>query len=225
MRRADPTRLHDGSQFRGERRAARPRIDRAIAGPTRVKGPRVGSRALAAWNGVRVGHWLFAMGRVGQVTEVEEAGVVVLLAASLFRMVNGWVRKRKIRELLTTTDLVRLRCTSPPKRLDTVTLESEGIVSIEHDELGAAQELERRLRRRWGRADGESESEVVYHGTSHSGKPPSDHAAIPRSVDLLGYGAHYLSKMSLAAHALVHGELFEDSEVARATPEAGTLAA
>ena len=34
-----------------------------------------------------------------------------------------------------------------------------------------------------------------------------------------------MSKMSLAAHALVHGELFEDSEVARATLEAETLAA
>ena len=71
-------------------------------------------------------------------------------------------------------------------RLGTVALESEGVVSIEHDELGAAQELERRLRRRWGRADGESESEAAYHGTSQSDKAPSDHAAIPRSVDLLG---------------------------------------
>ena len=38
-------------------------IDRAIAGPTRVSGPRVGSPTLAAWNGVRVGHWRFAMGK------------------------------------------------------------------------------------------------------------------------------------------------------------------
>ena len=36
--------------------ALRVLIDRAIAGPTRVKGPRVGSPTLAAWNGVRVGH-------------------------------------------------------------------------------------------------------------------------------------------------------------------------
>ena len=87
------------------------------------------------------------MGRVGQVTEVEEAGVVVL-ASSLFEDGEKVVHKRKIRELLTTADLVRLRYTSPLIRLDTVTLESEGVVSIDHDELGAAQELERRLRRR-----------------------------------------------------------------------------
>ena len=134
-------------------------------------------------------------------------------------------KERKIRELLTTTDLVRLRYTAPPIRLGTVTLESEGVVSIEHDELGAAQELERRLRRRWGRADGESESEEAHHDTSQSDKAPSDHASIPHSIDLLGYGAHYLSKISLAAHALVHGELFEDPEVARAALEAETLAA
>ena len=155
----------------------------------------MGSPALAAWNDVRVGHWLFAMGRVGQVTEVEEAGVVVL-AASLFEDGERVVRKRKIRELLTTTDMVRLRHTAPPIHLDTVTLESEGVVSIEHGELGAAQELERRLRRRWGgRADGESESEAAYHDTSQNDETPSDRAAVPRSVDLLGYGAHYLSKM------------------------------
>ena len=82
-------------------------IDRASAGPTRVRGPRVGSPTIAAWNGVRVGHWLFAMGRVGQVTEVEEEGVVVL-AASLFEDGERVVHKRKIREILNTTDLVRL---------------------------------------------------------------------------------------------------------------------
>ena len=49
------------------------------------------------------------------------------------------------------------------------------------------------------------------------------HEAIPRSVGLLGYGAHYLSKTSFAAHALVHGELFDDPEVARATLEAEKL--
>ena len=47
----------------------------------------------------------FAVGRVGQVTEVEQAGVVVL-AASLFEDGGRVVRKRKARELLTTTDLV-----------------------------------------------------------------------------------------------------------------------
>ena len=200
-------------------------IDSAIAGPTRVRAPRVGSPALAAWNGVRVGHWLFDMGRVGQVTEVEEEGVVVL-AASLFEDGERVVRKRKMRELLTITDLVRLRYTALPMRLGTVALKREGVLaSMEHGELGAAQELERRLRRRWGRADGESAAEAAYHGTSQSDKAPSDHGAIPRSVDLLGYGAHYLPKMSLAAHALVHGELFEDLEVARATLEAETLTA
>ena len=81
--------------------------------------------------------------------------------------------------------------------LGTVTIESEGVVPVDHGELGAAQELERRLRRRWGRADGESESDAAYHDASHSDTPLGDHAAIPRSVDLLGYGAQYLSKMSL----------------------------
>ena len=96
--------------------------------------------------------------------------------------------------------------------------ECEGVVSIEHDEFVAAQELERRLRlrRSWGRADGEPTNGVVaYHD-----KP---HGSIARSVELLGYGAHYLSKMSLAAHALVHGELFDDPEVVRATLEAEML--
>ena len=143
--------------------ALRVLIDRATAGPTRVRAPRVGSPTLAAWNGVRVGHWLFAMGRVGQVTEVEEAGVVVL-AAPLFEDGERVVRKRKTRGLLTTTDLVRLCHTALPKRLDMVVREREGVVSIEHDELGAAQELERRLRRRWGRADGELAAEAAYHG-------------------------------------------------------------
>ena len=158
-------------------------FDRAIAGPTRVLGPRMGSPALVAWNGVRVGHWLFAMGRVGQVTEVEEAGVDVL-AASLFEDGERVVRKRKARGLLATTDLARLRYTAPPMRLDnTVAREREGVVSIEHRELGAAQELERRLRRRWGRADGELAAEAAYHATSQSDAAPSDHGTIPRSVD------------------------------------------
>ena len=61
-------------------------IDRAIAGPARVRGPRVGQPTLAEWN-VRVGQWL-AMGRVGQDTEVEENGVIVL-AASLFKKEGG----------------------------------------------------------------------------------------------------------------------------------------
>ena len=61
---------------------------------------------------MRVGHWLFAMGRVGQVKEVEEDGVIVL-ASSLFEQGERVVRKRKIRELLTTTDFIRLRYTSP----------------------------------------------------------------------------------------------------------------
>ena len=108
------------------------------------------SSTLAAWNGVRAGHWLFAMGRVGQVTEVQEDGVIVQ-ASSLFEQGERVVRKRKIRELLTTTDLIRLRYTSSPVRMDTVTAESEGLFSVDHDELSAAQDLERRLRRRWGR--------------------------------------------------------------------------
>ena len=41
--------------------ALRVLIDRAIAGPTRVSGPRVGGPAFAACNGVRAGHWLFAI--------------------------------------------------------------------------------------------------------------------------------------------------------------------
>ena len=127
------------------------------------------------------------MGRVGQVTEVEEAGVDVL-AASLFEDGQRVVRKRKTRELLTTTNLVRLRYTAPPIRLDTVTREREGVVSIEHGELGAAQELERQLGRRWGRADGELAAEAEYQGTSQSDTAPSDHDTIPRSADLLGYG-------------------------------------
>ena len=108
--------------------------------------------------------------------------------------------------------------------MDTVTTESEGVVSVDHDELSAAQDLERRLRRRWGRADGMSEADEAYSDTSHADSALGDHAAIPRSVDILGYGSHYLSKMSLAAHALVHGELFDDPEVKRATLEAETLA-
>lgn len=164
------------------------------------------------------------MGRVGQVTEIGEAGVVVL-AASLFEDGERAVRKRKTCELLTTTDLARLCYTAPPMRLVTVAHERKGVVSIEHGELGAAQELERRLRRRWGRADGELTAETAYHDTSHFSTAPSNHDTIPRLVDLLSYGAHYLSKMSLAAHALLHGELFEDPEVARATLEAETLAA
>ena len=132
-------------------------IDRATAGPTRVSGPRVGGPTPAAWNGVRVGHWLFAMGRVWLVTEVEEYGVIAR-ASSLFEAGERVVRKRKIRELLTTTDLIRLRYTSPPIRMGTATDESAGVISVDQDELSAAQDLERRLRRRWGRADSMSES-------------------------------------------------------------------
>ena len=161
------------------------------------------------------------MGWVGQVTEVEEDGVIVW-ASSFFEQGERVVRKREIRELLTTTDLIRLRYTSPPLRMDTVTAESEGVVSVDHDELSAAQDLERRLRRRWGRADGMSESGCAYHDTPHADSALRDHAAVPRSVDILGFGSHYLSKMSLAAHALVHGELFDDPEVKRATLEAET---
>ena len=93
------------------------------------------------------------------------------------------------------------------------------MVSIEYDEFGAAQELER------GRADGEPTSDVAHHDISHRSSAPKDHEAIPRSVDLLGYGAHYLSKMSLAAHALARGELFDDPKVARATLEVEKLSA
>ena len=199
-------------------------IDRAIDGPARVRGPRVGGPTLAAWNGVRVGHWLFAMGRLGQVTDVEEDGVIIL-ASSLFEEGERVVRKRKIRELLTTTDLIRLRYTSPPIRMDTAEHERDGVVSVDHDELGAAQDLERLLRQRWGRADGLSETNRAYHDTPHTGPALRDHAAIPQSVDILGFGSHYLSRMSQAAHALVHGELFDDPEVKRATLEAETLAA
>ena len=199
--------------------ALRVLIDRAIAGPMRVSGPRVGSPILAAWNSVRVGHWLFAMGRVGRVTEVEGDGVIVQ-APSLFEQGERVVRKRKIRELLTTTDLVRLRYTFPPVRMDTVTTENEGVVSVDHDELNAAQDLERRLRQRWGQAGGMSEPNETYHDTLNAETALRDHAAVPHSVDILGYGPHYLSKMSLAAHALVHGELFNDPEVQRAGQQA-----
>ena len=171
-----------------------------------------------------MGHWPFAMGRVGQVTEVEEDGVI-FQAPSLFEDGERAVRKRKVREMLTTTDLIRLRYTSTPMRMGTVTAESEGVVSVDHDELSAAQELERRLRRRWGRADGMSEVDAAYFDASHSATFLGDHAAIPRSVGLLGYGAHYLCRMSLAAHALLHGELFDDPEVECATLEAESLAA
>jgi len=50
--------------------------------------------------------------------------------------------------------------------LDTVAHEREGVVSIEHGELGVAQELEQRLRRQWGRADGELVAEAEYQDTS-----------------------------------------------------------
>ena len=203
--------------------ALRVLLDRAIAGPARVRGPRVGNPTLAAWSGVRVGHWLFAMGRVGQVTAIEEGGVIIR-ASSLFEAGERVTRKRRIRELLTTTDLVRLRYTSPPIRMDTATDESEGVVSVDQDELSEARELERRLRRRWGRADGMSEPDGAYHDTLHDNPALSDHDAVPRSVDILGFGSHYLSKMSHAAHALVHGELFDDPEVRRATSEAEKLA-
>ena len=204
--------------------ALRVLLDRAIAGPARVRGPRVGNPTLAAWSGVRVGHWLFAMGRVGQVTAIEEDGVIIR-ASSLFETDERVTRKRRIRELLTTTDLVRLRYTSPPIRMDTATDESEGVVSVDQGELSDASELERRLRRQWGRADGMSEPDVAaYHDTSHDNPALVDHDAIPRSVDILGFGSHYLSKMSHAAHALVHGELFDDPEVRRATSEAEKLA-
>ena len=208
MRRPGSSRLHDGRQSRVSE-TLRVLIDRAIAGPARVRGPRVGSPTLAAWNGVRVGQWLFATGRVGQVTEVEETGAIGL-AACLFEDGASVVRKRNTREFMIITDSVRLRYTAPPIRVGTVAHEREGVASIEHDELGAAQELERRLRRRWGRADGELTSETAYHGTSHCNNAPSDHDTIPRSFDLLGYGAHYLSKMSPTTHALVHGKLFDN---------------
>jgi hypothetical protein len=203
--------------------ALRVLIDRAIAGPTRVGGPRVGSPTLAAWSGVRVGHWLFAMGRVGQVTDIEEDGVTVR-AASLFEDGARVVRKRKIRELLTTTDHIRLRYTAPPIRMDTAMHDSEGVVSVDHDELSAAQNLERQLRRRWGRADGMTEPVCAYDDTSHADFALSDREAVPRTVDILGFGSHYLAKMSHAAHALVHGELYDDPEVQRATMEAEKLA-
>ena len=57
-----------------------------------------------------MGQWLFAMERIGQVTEIEEAGVVVL-AASLFEDGERVVRKSKTHEFLAITDSVRLRYT------------------------------------------------------------------------------------------------------------------
>ena len=77
------------------------------------------------------------MGWVGQVTEVEEDGVI-FLASSLFEQGERVIRKRKIRELLTTTDLIRLRYTSPPIRMDTVTDESACVISVDQGELSAA---------------------------------------------------------------------------------------
>ena len=108
--------------------------------------------------------------------------------------------------------------------MDTATDESEGVVSVDQGGLSDASELERRLRRQWGRADGMSEPDVAYHDTPHDNPALIDHDAIPRSVDILGFGSHYLSKMSHAAHALVHGELFDDPEVRRAALEAEKLA-
>ena len=67
-----------------------------------------------------------------------------------------------------------------------------------------------------------SELDCAYHDTLHADSALRDYAAVPRSVGILGFGSHYLSKMSLAAHALVHGELFDDPEVKRATLEAET---
>ena len=149
--------------------------------------------------------------------EVEETGAIDLAAPSVVDGASA-LRKRKTREFLTITDSFRVRYTAPRIRVDTVEHERKGVVSIEHDELGAAQqELELRLRRRWGRADGEPTGEPAYHNTSHCSSVPNDHDTIPRSADLLGYGGHYLSKTSLAAHALVYGELSDDPKVARAT--------
>ena len=39
---------------------------------------------------------------------------MIVQASSLFEQGERVVRKRKIREMLTTTDLIRLRYTSPP---------------------------------------------------------------------------------------------------------------
>ena len=165
-------------------------IDRAIAGPTRVRAPRVGQPTLTAWNGGRVGLCLFAMDRVGPVTKVGETGVIVL-TASLFVDGATVIRKRKTREVLTITDSIRLLYTAPPICVDTVEHEREGVVSIGYGEFSAAQELERWLRRSWGRADGEPTSDVVaYHDIPHGSGVPDDHGATPRSVDLLDYGAH-----------------------------------
>ena len=69
-----------------------------------------------------------------------------------------------------------------------------------------------------------SEPDNAYRDTSHTDFASGDHAAIPRSVGILGYGSHFLSKMGLAAHAVVHGELFDDPEVKRVTLEAEALA-
>ena len=57
-----------------------------------------------------MGQWLFAIGRVGRVTEVEETGVIVL-AASLLVDGSSVVRKRETREFLTITESIRLRYT------------------------------------------------------------------------------------------------------------------
>ena len=49
-----------------------------------------------------------------------------------------------------------------------MTAESEGVVLVDHNELSAAQDLERRLRRRWARAYGMSEADAAYRDTSHA---------------------------------------------------------
>ncbi len=70
----------------------------------------------------------------------------------------------------------------------------KGQVSVDHDELSAAQDLERRLRRRWGRADGMTEPVCAYDDTSHADSALSDREAVPRTVDILRFGCPYLAK-------------------------------
>ena len=112
------------------------------------------------------------MGQVGQVTEVEENGVIVQ-ASSLFEQGERVVRKRKIRELLTTTNLIRLRYNSPPVRImGTVTAESEGVVPVDHDELSAAQ------RRSWRDGPGDAWAGLT------ACRNQTQHIATPRTPTL-----------------------------------------
>ena len=124
------------------------------------------------------------MGRVGQVMEVEETGAIDLAAPPFVDGASA-VRKRKTREFLTITDSFRVRYTAPRIRVDTVEHERKGVVSIEHDELGAAQqELELRLRRRWGRAEGEPTGVSQHFALQQRSQRPRHDSALCRPTRL-----------------------------------------